>query len=65
MDIRSAALRNMAARSAKGVFSHEDFAARADSIAEETSEADALEYEATVEEWLAGFCWVDRSVVLI
>jgi hypothetical protein len=57
--IKSAALRNMAARSEKGRDSHAGFAASAASIAEETSEGEAFEYDAIVEEWFAGFCWVD------
>jgi hypothetical protein len=53
-ETRSAALRKMAARSAKGRDSHSAFAERAASMAAETSDAEALEYEAIVEEWLAG-----------
>jgi hypothetical protein len=40
-------------------------AARAASIAAETSDADALEYEAIVEEWFAGFCCVEMVEVVI
>jgi hypothetical protein len=54
--IRSAAFRNTAARSANGRDSHAGFAARAASIAAETSDGKAFEYEAMVEEWLEGFC---------
>lgn len=56
--IRSAALRNTAARSANGKFSHAGFAARADSMAFETSAELALEYLAMVEECAAGLAWV-------
>jgi hypothetical protein len=63
--IRSAALRNMAARSEKGRDSQAGLAASAASIAADTSEVEAFEYDAIVEEWLAGFCWVDMDDVLI
>jgi hypothetical protein len=54
----------MAARSEKGRDSHSGFAARAASIAAETSDGEALEYEAIVEEWFDGFCWVEIDEVL-
>jgi hypothetical protein len=63
--IRSAALRKIAARSEKGRDSHAGFAARAASIAAETSDGEALEYEAMVEEWFDGFCCVEMDEVLI
>jgi hypothetical protein len=47
---RSAALRKIAARSEKGRDSQAGLAAKAASIADETSEGVALEYETTVEE---------------
>lgn len=62
--IKSAALRKMAALSEKGRDSHSGFAARAASIAAETSDGEALEYEAIVEEWFDGFCWVEMDEVL-
>lgn len=34
-------------------------------MAVETSDGDALEYEAIVEEWFEGFCWVVIVEVLI
>lgn len=63
--IRSAALRNTAARSENGRDSHAGFAASAASMAVETSEGEALEYEATVEEWFDGFCCFEIDDVLI
>lgn len=63
--IRSAAFKNIAALSENGRDSHAGFAARAASMAAETSDGEALEYEATVEEWLEGFCWVEIVEVLI
>ena len=65
VEIRSAALRKMAARSEKGRASHSAFAERAASIAFETSEGEALEYDAIVEEWFAGFCCLEIVDVLI
>lgn len=53
--IRSAALRNTAALSAKGSVSHAGFAARAESIAFDTSEELACGYFATGFAWIAGF----------
>jgi hypothetical protein len=53
--MRSAALRKIAARSAKGRLSHAGFAARAESIACWTSDAEALEYLATGVECDEGF----------
>lgn len=55
----------MAARSAKGRVSHSGFASSAASMAAETSEEEALEYEAIVEEWLDGFCCFRIDEVLI
>jgi hypothetical protein len=63
--IRSAAFKNTAARSAKGRDSHAGFAARAASIAAETSDGEAFEYVAIVEEWFEGFCCWDMVEVLI
>ena len=63
--IKSAALRKIAARSEKGRDSHSGFAASAASMAAETSEGEALEYEAMVEEWFAGFCCLEMEEVLI
>lgn len=34
-------------------------------MAAEMSAVEALEYEAIVEEWLEGFCWVEILEVLI
>ena len=58
---RSAALRNTAALSAKGNVSHAGFAARAESIAFETSEELACEYLATCSTCDEGFgcAWID------
>lgn len=55
----------MAARSENGRDSHAGFAASAASMAFETSEGLALEYEATAEEWLAGLFWVEMEDVVI
>lgn len=63
--IRSAAFKKIAALSEKGRDSHAGFAASAASMAADTSDGEALEYEATVEEWLEGFCWVEIVEVLI
>ena len=52
--IKSAALRKMAARSAKGRVSHCAFAASAASIAFETSSSLALEYVAMAVAWSDG-----------
>lgn len=46
--MRSAALRKMAARSAKGIDSHDDLAASAESMAFVTSSGDALDAVATM-----------------
>jgi hypothetical protein len=64
-DIKSAALRKMEARSEKVRDSHAGLAASAASIAAETSEGLALEYEATTDEWFEGFFWVNTIEVLI
>lgn len=53
--IRSAAFRKIAARSANGRSSHSDLAARANSIALNTSCGVAFEYLATTFECAAGF----------
>jgi hypothetical protein len=53
--IRSAALRNTAARSANGRDSHADLAVRAKSIALDTSDGVAFEYLATIFACTAGF----------
>ena len=63
--IRSAALRNMAARSVKGMASHCAFAASAESMACATSEAVAFEYWAIALEWEEGFNCVEVAEVLI
>ena len=57
-EIKSAALRKTAARSANGNDSHAGFAARAASIARLTSSVLALEYFATTSEWEDGSCCV-------
>ena len=62
--IRSAALRKMAARSAKGICSHDFFASRAESMAAETSEELAPEYSATAVAWEEGSDCVWMEVVL-
>ena len=49
-EMRSAAFKKIAALSENGSDSHAGFAARAASMAAETSDGDALEYKATVEE---------------
>jgi hypothetical protein len=51
-------LRKTAARSANGRLSHAGFAAKAESIACWTSDAEALEYVATGVECDEGFDWV-------
>jgi hypothetical protein len=58
-------LRKIAALSEKGRDSHSGFAASAASIAADTSDGAALEYEAIVEEWFDGFCCVEMVDVLI
>ena len=63
--IRSAALRNIAALSAKGRVSHARFAERADSIALDTSESLAFEYLAMGSECEDGLAWVRRESLLI
>lgn len=55
----------MAALSANGRASHAGLAASAASIAADTSEGEAFEYDAMVEEWLAGVCCLDMEEVLI
>ena len=60
--MRSAALRKIAALSAKGMDSHAGLAARADSIAFETSEELALVYLAIISRCAAGFGWVEAGV---
>lgn len=62
--IKSAALRKTAALSENGRDSHAGLAARAASMAAETSDGDALEYDAMVEEWFDGFCCLDIVEVL-
>lgn len=57
-EMRSAALRNTAARSANGRFSHDVFASRAASIALLTSAVLALEYLATTSACEEGSCCV-------
>lgn len=63
--MRSAALRNTAARSANGRLSQAGFAASAESIACSISEADALEYLAIGVECDEGLDWVRIEDVLI
>jgi hypothetical protein len=63
--IRSAAFKKIAALSEKGRDCHSGFAARAASMAAETSEGEALEYEAIVEEWFEGFCCLDMDDAFI
>lgn len=64
--MRSAAFRNMAARSAKGKLSHAGFAANAESIACLTSSEEALEYLATEVVKDEGFaCVMTFSVVTL
>jgi hypothetical protein len=63
--IKSAAFKKIAALSEKGRDSHSGFAARAASIAAETSDGEALEYDATAEEWFAGLCCLEIDEVLI
>lgn len=64
--MRSAAFRNMAARSAKGKLSHAGFAASAESIACLTSSEEALEHLATEVEKDEGFaCVTTLSVVTL
>lgn len=60
--MRSAALRKTAALSAKGRDSHAGLAARAASMAFETSEELALVYLAIISWWAAGFDWVKAGV---
>lgn len=62
--IRSAAFRKTAALSEKGRDSQAGFAARAASMAAETSDGEAFEYEAIVEEWFDGFCCLEIEEVL-
>jgi hypothetical protein len=62
--IRSAAFRKIAARSAKGSDSQAGLAARAESMALDTSEAVALEYLAIAEEWDDGMDWLRIEEVL-
>jgi hypothetical protein len=62
--MRSAALRKIAARSAKGRLSQKGFAAKAESIACWTSDADALEYLAMGVECDEGFDCVRIEDVL-
>lgn len=57
-EIRSAAFKNTAARSANGRLSHDDLAASTDSIALFTSAVLALEYFATTSACEDGLCWV-------
>jgi hypothetical protein len=63
--IKSAAFKKIAALSENGRDSHSAFAARAASIAAETSDGEAFEYEAIVEEWFDGFCCLEIEEVLI
>lgn len=65
VEIKSAALRNTAARSANGSDSHAGFAARAESIAFFTSTELALEYLATTSAWDEGSCCVRIEELLI
>jgi hypothetical protein len=58
-------LRKIAARSANGSDSHAGFAARAASIAFDTSDGVAFEYLAIAEEWDDGLDWVRMDEVLI
>jgi hypothetical protein len=63
--MRSAVFKKIAALSEKGRDSHSGLAARAASMAAETSDGEALEYEAIVEEWFEGSCCLDMDDVLI
>lgn len=63
--MRSAALRKMAARSTKGVASHDSLAARAASMAALTSDALALEKLATASAWEDGLDCVRTEEFLI
>jgi hypothetical protein len=65
VEMRSAALRKTAARSLKGRASQAGLAARAASMAAETSAVVAVWYEATVVAWSAGFCCLERAEALI
>ena len=61
-DIRSAAFKNIAARSAKVMNSHAGLAVKADSMALETSAEVALVYLATGSRCEAGLGWVKDGV---
>jgi hypothetical protein len=65
VDIKSAALRKTAARSAKGRFAHASWAARASSIALLTSAVLALEYLATTSACEEGLCCVRMDELVI
>jgi hypothetical protein len=65
VEMRSAALRKMAARSAKESASHAGLAASAASMAFLTSSPLALEYVATTSEWFDGLYCVPMFDVLI
>jgi hypothetical protein len=65
VEMRSAALRNTEARSAKGNDSHAGFASSAASIAFLTSAGLALEYLATTSACEEGSCWVRMDELLI
>jgi len=63
--MRSAAFKKTAARSENGSPSHDCFAARAASMAAETSALDALEYDAIVVAWEEGSDCVSTEESLI